>query len=416
MRRFVFGGLVLGLAVWAFLSRGESSALANAEPGPRTDLSAMLEDDGASTPAAPVTEVATAAVPVADAKLEAALTSLLAGIAAGDENAKGEAQRLIGRSDLPASQRERITAALQGASPASEAAKPAVQPGTSAYPAALLTSDDVASVLAGLGANNAFVHSAEGRALGRRALELIGKQKDEVAVETGTRLLELCMRGPVERGQGEAIAFVDEAYKQHKLRADRVLCDPTNLSRARSHQVARGDNLAKLAQQWRKEGIAIDETSLAILNRISNPSALRVGQRIRCPIDPIRAVLEKRSFLLAVYVGDRILRLYWVGHGAGDKTPVTEFTVVDKLKDPDWYSPDGQVFPAGSPENILGRYFIKFSNPDPSISGYGAHGTPRPETVGTMSSMGCIRMYDDGIEELYRLLPRKAKVEVRDSK
>ena len=416
MRRFVFGGLLLGLAVWAFLSRGESSALANAEPGPRTDLSAMLEDDDASTPAAPVTEVANAAVPVADAKLEAALTSLLAGIAAGDENAKGEAQRLIGRSDLPASQRERITAALQGASPASEAAKPAVQPGTSAYPAALLTSDDVASVLAGLGANNSFVHSAEGRALGRRALGLIGKQKDEVAVETGTRFLELCMRGPVERGQGEAIAFVDEAYKQHKLRADRVLCDPTNLSRARSHQVARGDNLAKLAQQWRKEGIAIDETSLAILNRISNPSALRVGQRIRCPIDPIRAVLEKRSFLLAVYVGDRILRLYWVGHGAGDKTPVTEFTVVDKLKDPDWYSPDGQVFPAGSPENILGRYFIKFSNPDPSISGYGAHGTPRPETVGTMSSMGCIRMYDDGIEELYRLLPRKAKVEVRDSK
>ena len=416
MRRFVFGGLLLGLAVWAFLSRGESSALANAEPGPRTDLSAMLEDDDASTPAAPVTEVANAAVPVADAKLEAALTSLLAGIAAGDENAKGEAQRLIGRSDLPASQRERITAALQGASPASEAAKPAAQPGNSAYPAALLTSDDVASVLAGLGANNSFVHSAEGRALGRRALELIGKQKDEVAVETGTRFLELCMRGPVERGQGEAIAFVDEAYKQHKLRADRVLCDPTNLSRARSHQVARGDNLAKLAQQWRKEGIAIDETSLAILNRISNPSALRVGQRIRCPIDPIRAVLEKRSFLLAVYVGDRILRLYWVGHGAGDKTPVTEFTVVDKLKDPDWYSPDGQVFPAGSPENILGRYFIKFSNPDPSISGYGAHGTPRPETVGTMSSMGCIRMYDDGIEELYRLLPRKAKVEVRDSK
>lgn len=421
MRRFVFGGLVLGLAVWAFLSRGESSALANAEPGPRTDLSAMLPDDSASKPAAPVAEAASADAG-ADAKLEAALASLLAGIAAGDENAKSEASRLVGRSDLPASQRERITAALQGASPASPAAKPAAQhgnaaqPASGAYPAALLASDDVSAVLAGLGTNNAFVHSAEGRALGRRALDLIGKQKDEVAVETGTKFLELCMRGPVERGQDEAIAFVDEAYKQHKVRADRVICDPTNLSRARSHQVARGDSLAKLAQQWRKEGIAIDESSLAILNRISNPSALRVGQRIRCPIDPIRAVLEKRSFLLAVYVGDRILRLYWVGHGAGDKTPVTEFTVVDKLKDPDWYSPDGQVFPAGSPENILGRYFIKFSNPDPSISGYGAHGTPRPETVGTMSSMGCIRMYDDGIEELYRILPRKAKVEVRDSK
>ena len=415
MRRLVFGGLVLGLAVWAYLSRGETSALASAEPGPRTDLSAMLADDAGSSPAAPAVAEA-ASEKTADDKLEAALAALLASIRSGDEKARLEGQRLLGRSELSAQHRERIGAALQGTAPAATPSKSTAQPESTPYPAGLLASDDLAAVLAGLGSNNAFLHSKEGRGLGRRALELIAKQKDEVAVETGTKFLELCMRGPVERGQDDAIAFVDEAYKQHKVRADRVLCDPSNLSRARSHQVASGDSLAKLAQQWRKEGIAIDETSLAILNRISNPNSLRVGQRIRCPIDPIRAVLEKRSFLLAVYVGDRILRLYWVGHGAGDKTPVTEFTVVDKLKDPDWYSPDGQVFPAGSPENILGRYFIKFSNPDPNITGYGAHGTPRPETIGTMSSMGCIRMYDDGIEELYKLLPRKAKVEVRDSK
>ncbi len=413
MRRLVFGGLVLGLAVWAYLSRGDSSALASAEPGPRTDLSAMLADDAGSLPAAPAVAEAAA---VAGDKVEVALAALLASIASGDEQARLEGQRLLGRTELSAQQRDRIAAALQGTGPAPTPSRPVAQPEPAKYPAGLLASDDVAAVVAGLGTNNAFLHSQEGRALGRRALELLAKQKDEVAVETGTKFLELCMRGSIERGQDDAIAFVDEAYKQHKLRADRVLCDPSNLSRARSHQVASGDSLAKLAQQWRKEGIAIDETSLAILNRISNPNSLRVGQRIRCPIDPIRAVLEKRSFLLAVYVGDRILRLYWVGHGAGDKTPVTEFTVVDKLKDPDWYSPDGQVFPAGSPENILGRYFIKFSNPDPNITGYGAHGTPRPETIGTMSSMGCIRMYDDGIEELYKLLPRKAKVEVRDSK
>ena len=51
----------------------------------------------------------------------------------------------------------------------------------------------------------------------------------------------------------------------------------------------------------------------------------------------------------------------------------------------------------------------------PSYSGFGAHGTPMPETIGTMSSAGCIRMYDNDIEELYKVLPRKAKVVVRDS-
>jgi lipoprotein-anchoring transpeptidase ErfK/SrfK len=82
------------------------------------------------------------------------------------------------------------------------------------------------------------------------------------------------------------------------------------------------------------------------------------------------------------------------------------------VKDPDWYSPKG-VIPFGSPQNILGRYFLKFAHE--SFVGFGMHGTPMPETIGTMSSMGCIRMYDADIEELYRLLPRKTKVVVRSS-
>ena len=409
MRRVLFALLVVGLASWALMSFGDSAAMASQEPGPRQELSSMLDEESTSAPSG--SQAAPAAGDV-ESQVEKALATLVAGIQAGDSKAKDEGARLLARTDLPALQREKLAAALRAPAPAAQEA-PGAAP--RAVPASLLASEDFAAVLAGLGSNNGFVHTQDGRELGRRALALIQKQADEQAVDSGTKLLELCMRGSIERSHADAIAFVHEAYKQHKARADRFLCDPDNLSRARSHQVASGDSLAKLATRWRKEGIAIDETSLAILNRIRNPNALRVGQRIRCPIDPVRAVVEKRSFTMAVYVGDRMLRLYWVGHGADNKTPVTEFTVVDKLKDPDWYSPDGQVYPAGSPENILGRYFVKFSNPDPNISGYGAHGTPRPETVGTMSSMGCIRMYDDDIKELYHLLPRKAKVEVRET-
>jgi hypothetical protein len=171
--------------------------------------------------------------------------------------------------------------------------------------------------------------------------------------------------------------------------------------------------LQVIATRFRKEGIQVEEGTLALLNRIHNINAVQFGQRIKAPVDPISAVLEKRSFLLALYVGDTILRLYWVGHGENDKTPVTEFTVVDKIANPPWYAPDNKVYAYGDPKNILGKYFIKFSNP--SYSGFGAHGTPLPETIGTMSSAGCIRMYDNDIEELYKVLPRKAKVVVRDS-
>ena len=197
------------------------------------------------------------------------------------------------------------------------------------------------------------------------------------------------------------------------MRADRFLCDPANLARARSLTVGPGESLSAIAARFKKEGLVVEDGTLAILNRIHNMNAIQVGQRIKAPIEPIHVVVEKRSFLMAVYVGDAILRLYWVGHGADDKTPVTEFTVSDKIENPHWYAPDGKTYAFGDPKNILGKYFIKFASA--SYSGFGAHGTPQPETIGTMASMGCIRMYDKDIEELFRLLPRRAKVEVRDS-
>lgn len=414
MRRVLLGLLVLGLLSWLFLSQGQDEVLADSSGAPA--LAEMLRSPEGANADVGVPAGNGSAAKAPDAEAETALAQLLTGLARGDDTAKAQAERLLARPDLAADHRARLQAALSASAPAAAPGKdPQPEPPVAGTPAVDPKSfDDFGALLQKLGENNAFLHSAEGRALGRRGLELAQKLADEAALAAGTQLLERCMRGPIERAHADAIAFVDEAYKVHKARADRLICDPANVTRSRTHVVAKGDTMGKIAAGFRKEGLAIDESSLAILNRIHNPNAIRPGQRIRCPIDPVHAVVEKRSFLLAVYVGEQILRLYWVGHGADDKTPVTEFVVLDKLKDPDWYSPDGRVYAAGSPENILGRYFLKFDNP--SYSGFGAHGTPYPETIGTMSSMGCIRMYDGDIEELYRLLPRKAKVVVRDSK
>ena len=60
---------------------------------------------------------------------------------------------------------------------------------------------------------------------------------------------------------------------------------------------------------------------------------------------------------------------------------------------------------------MLGDYFVKFAHP--SYTGFGAHGTNREETVGTMKSMGCIRMYDRDIREYFSFVPRGSKVLVR---
>lgn len=277
---------------------------------------------------------------------------------------------------------------------------------------AALPTASLEQAMAKLGTSNAFLHSDEGRQVAQRAAELAAALPDEQSVVALTKLVERLMQGPVDRFNVHERGVVDTVYAQLKQRVDRWVCDPSNVTRARSYKVQSGDSLARIASRFRKEGVLVEEGTLMVLNRIRNPKALQVGQQIKVPVDPIHAVVEKRSYLMAVYLGDVMLRLYWVGHGEADKTPLAEFRIADKLKEPQWYSPvDGNVYPYGHPKNVLGKYFVKFAHD--AHPGFGAHGTPQPETIGTMSSLGCIRMLDPDIEEFFTLIPRDAKVVVR---
>lgn len=271
--------------------------------------------------------------------------------------------------------------------------------------------EQFATRLAALGSTNAFLHSAEGRAAAQAALASLAGQSDEARCLGGSQLVTLATRGRLENGDAEAMECLVTLYREHRNVVERWLCDPANLTRARSHTIEAGKGLGAVATKFRREGILVEAGTLAVLNRIHNQNLVRAGQQIKVPVDPIAAVLEKRSYMLAVYVGEHLLRLYRVGHGAGDKTPVTEFTVTTKQPKPHWTAPNGRVYPYGHPENILGEYFIKFQHA--SYTGFGAHGTPQPETIGTMSSAGCIRMLDADIDELFKILPSGAKVVVR---
>lgn len=271
--------------------------------------------------------------------------------------------------------------------------------------------DDVGAMIAALGPDNAALHSAAGRALVAKVATAVFALPDPQATAASTQLLGLLVKGRIRKEDGVQRAVVDEIYKQHRARVERWLFDPSNVAGCRSHTIARGETLDGVAKRYRKEGMAVEAGMLAIVNRIRNPGALAVGQKIKIPAQPIVAVLEKRSFALCVSLGDQLMRLYWVGHGENDHTPVTEFTVGVKQARPEWTAPDGQVYSYGHPKNILGEYFIKFLHE--AYTGFGAHGTPLPDTICTMSSMGCVRMWAPDIEELFKLLPGGSKVIVR---
>ncbi len=271
--------------------------------------------------------------------------------------------------------------------------------------------DDFPSLFGVLGQHNAFLHSAEGRGIAQRAVAAAMALADAEAMTAGTQLLNLMLRGRIELADEAARKFVDETWRQHRVRVDRWLCDPANVTGARSYTIAGGDSLARIAAKFRREKLLVEDGTLAILNRIHNPNSIKAGQKIKVPQAAMHTVVEKRSFSIAVYLGEHLLRLYWIGHGENDRTPVAEFTVDTKLPRPEWTAPDGQVYAYGHPKNILGEYFIKLLSD--TYVGFGIHGTPFPHTICTMSSMGCVRMHAVDIDELFRLLPKGTKVAVK---
>ena len=65
-----------------------------------------------------------------------------------------------------------------------------------------------------------------------------------------------------------------------------------------------------------------------------------------------------------------------------------------------------RVVPPNDPENPLGKMKLYFAFPqpiDPKLS-FGAHGTNKPSSIGKRVSEGCVRLSDEDIEEIARLL------------
>lgn len=89
-------------------------------------------------------------------------------------------------------------------------------------------------------------------------------------------------------------------------------------------------------------------------------------------------------------------------------TPIGNFSIVRKDKDPTWTPPasirkehaeNGDILPAvvpAGPDNPLGQYALRLS-----AAGYLIHGTNKPWGLGMQVSHGCIRMYPEDIERLF---------------
>jgi L,D-transpeptidase ErfK/SrfK len=107
-----------------------------------------------------------------------------------------------------------------------------------------------------------------------------------------------------------------------------------------------------------------------------------------------------------------VVETYPISVGQMDwKTPLGVTKIVQKEKMPTWYPPksvrakhlqDGDVLPEAippGPDNPLGEYALRLGIPG---GAYLIHGTNKPVGVGMQITHGCIRLYPEDIEVLFR--------------
>src|SRR5262249_6622499 len=143
------------------------------------------------------------------------------------------------------------------------------------------------------------------------------------------------------------------------------------------------------------------------LNGMSDPRKLRAGQTLKVLKGPFHAVVSKSKFTIDLYLGSpgaadsMYITTYGVGLGKDDSTPPATWAIANKVTPPTYYSPRGEgVIAADDPKNPLGTHWLGLTGTDGHAVGkasYGIHGTIEPDSIGKMSSMGCIRLRNEDV-------------------
>ena len=120
-----------------------------------------------------------------------------------------------------------------------------------------------------------------------------------------------------------------------------------------------------------------------------------------------RIVVALQAFRISVYSGDEVVLDEPVGIGTVDApTPGGRYYIKELLQPPD---PTGPYGPFAYGLSGFSNELTSFAGGEGVI---GIHGTNDPSSIGRQSSHGCIRMSNDGITYLSRILPLGVPVEI----
>lgn len=191
-------------------------------------------------------------------------------------------------------------------------------------------------------------------------------------------------------------------FKKTEVLNEKLEATQNRTELGKIYKVQRGDTLTRIGTHYK-----ISANYIRKLNGIKGDMIL-IGQKLKVVQGPFNVMVDKSDFRLTVFLGDQVYREYPIGLGVDGSTPVGEFVVQGKLKEPTWWH-DGASYDYGDPHNPLGTRWITIQ------SDYGIHGTWAEDSIGQEKSHGCVRMLNKNVEALFELLvANHSKIAIRE--
>jgi lipoprotein-anchoring transpeptidase ErfK/SrfK len=177
----------------------------------------------------------------------------------------------------------------------------------------------------------------------------------------------------------------------------------------KAYFIQKGDLLLKLGNEFLSTVYMLE-----MINGIT-ANQLQPNQQILVPTwGKIFVVVDKSDYMLRIFRDEdkSFLIEYRVGIGKLEwKTKTGEYVVTNKEFHPPW-----KGLKYGDPEYPLGERWLGLSPPDnlKVRTGLGIHGTNEPDTIGTSSSAGCIRMTNENVIEAFAMIREKSRVIIQE--
>lgn len=175
---------------------------------------------------------------------------------------------------------------------------------------------------------------------------------------------------------------------------------------AETYIVKPGDNLTKIARK--------NKTSVEFIRYLNNKKNdnLRASESLLVIHSiPYIEIYKSAYFLVLYFPNGLYCKSYEVCIGADDKTPVKNFTIKEKIKEPTWYPEEnGKKLKIlyGDPRHAIGTRWLDFKD-----NGLGIHGTNDPNSIGKSLSHGCTRLRNNEVEELYEVVSVNTPVSIK---